>query len=118
MGMGSLLPDVVKEILMGLTAGILVLSWAAPKYPHVTWLQKFHLRDPRSDVQKQRARRSGNIMAGLQLIGMGLLIPLGYLVITAMFFSEITTTELLIVGTASLLCIMGGITAIVKARSA
>lgn len=117
MGIESFLPESVQLILMGAMAAVFVLSQAARRYPHVEWLRKFNLPDNRIEEQKRRARRSGNIFAGVEMILMGLAIPAVYLVMTVMFFSEMTTGELLLVGASSLLCIGFGIWAIAKSRT-
>lgn len=80
MGIDGFLPDSVKLFLLGLMAAVFVLSRAARRYPQVDWLQKFQLRDYRTEEQKRRARRSGNIMAGIEMILMGLAIPAVYFV--------------------------------------
>lgn len=117
MGIESLLPDSIKLIVAGLIASLFVLSQATRRYPHVEWLRRFQLRDNRTEEQKRRARRSGNTFAGIEMIFLGLAIPAAYLVLTTMFFGEMTSVELVVVAAGSLLCIGLGIMAIAKARS-
>ena len=116
MGIDALFPDFIKVPIMGIIATVFVLSQAARRYPHVEWLRKFELPDRRTPEQKRRAERSGQIMAGIQMILLGLVIPPGYLILEVMFMSDPSTLEMVLVGSGSLLCIGFGITAIVKAR--
>lgn len=113
----SFLPDSVKLIVICLTAAVIILTKAARRYPHVEWLQKFHLPDYRTEEQKRRARRAGNIIAGIEMIGIGLVIPVVYFITTVMFFSEMSTGALLAAGSLSVLCIGFGVMAIAKSRA-
>ena len=117
MGIEALFPDFVKVPIIVLVSALLLLTHAARRYPHVEWLQKFKLPDNRTEAQKQRARRTGNILTGIEMIGVGLLIPLGYAIMTVMFMSSIGPIEMVLVGAASLLCVGFGIFVIIKART-
>jgi hypothetical protein len=52
--------------------------------------------------------------AGAQLILLGLVVPVGYLVLTVMTFNTVRTGTLTIVLAGSVLCVLLGITAIVQ----
>jgi len=65
--------------------------------------------------QKARLRRSSNVWAGVQLIALGIALPFGYYILSMMFlFSTVSRTENLFVFVASGICIILGITAIVR----
>ena len=105
-----------------LTLGSLVLAvWAlsrlAQRFPQVGWLQVFRDAWPKlSEEQKAKMRRRGNIYAGVEMILLGMVIPLGYAALTVMFFNKFTPTGIFLALASSLLLIGLGITAIVRAR--
>jgi hypothetical protein len=116
-GIESLLPDSVKIPVLGVITLVIVLSALASRYPAIEWLQRFRVRDNRSDEQKARARRSSNILAGAEMVMMGLAIPFVYGIATVMFFNDFGTGEMLVVGAVSLLCVGLGMWTLAKARS-
>ena len=92
---------------------VLGLSAAAKRRPDIEWLQSFKLPElPRQ--QRERHRKLSNRLAGMQLILLGLCLPIGYVVLTAMTFSNFDTWWMIGVGLASLGCIALGITALVQ----
>ena len=108
--MESFLPDSVKAILAALIAIVFVLSRLARWLPDVSWLQVFRLPVlPMSEEQKERRRRRGNRLAGMEMVLAGFILPLLYLASTVMTFSEPGILPLVIVGACSLLCIGIGI---------
>ena len=108
--MESFLPDSVKAILLGVIAVAFVLSRLSIRLPHVGWLQYFRLPEiPMSEEKRERRRRSGNRMAGLEMVGAGLVLPLLYLASTVMMFNEPGTFGMIIVGAISIACIAVGI---------
>lgn len=108
--METFFPDSVKAILGALIAIVFVLSRLARWLPDVAWLQVFRLPVLQmSDEQRERRRRRGNRMAGLEMILAGFILPLLYLGSTIMSFSEPQMLPLFIVGACSLLCIGVGI---------
>jgi hypothetical protein len=114
----SFLPESVKIVLMGIIALAIVLSALARKLPNVAWLQFFRLQDNRTEEQKRRARRSGDILGGLEMIMAGVAVPAVYLVGSVMFFNDPTRGTLLLVGAISVVLIALGVGVIVKtARS-
>jgi hypothetical protein len=108
--METFLPDSVKAILLGVIAIVLVLSRLARWLPDVVWLQVFRLPVIQmSEEQRAKRRRSGNRMAGLEMVLGGIVLPLLYFGSTIMFFSEPQAIPIMIVIACSLLCIVLGI---------
>lgn len=106
--------QLVAVLLLGAVFG---LSLAARRYPHVTWLQGFSNAFPRlSDEQRRKTRKRSDFHAGVELILLGLALPLGYAVLTTMTFSSFSTTATIVVAAGSVLCIGLGIAAIVHSR--
>jgi len=104
------LPDTVKAILLGLIAIVFVLSRLARWFPKVAWLQLLRLPVVQlNEEQRSQRRRSGNRMAGLEIVLAGIMLPLVYFVSTIMFFSEPGTIPMIIVTASSVLCIALGI---------
>ncbi len=100
-----------------LLAAVWGLSTLARRRPEVAWLHPFRTAFPRpTEEQRQRLRRRANVYAGAELILMGLVIPMGYVALTVMMFSDFGAVELTVVAAISLLCIGLGVTAIVRNR--
>jgi hypothetical protein len=113
--MDSFLPDSVKAILLGLIAVVFVLSRLSHRFPDVAWLQHFRLPVQHvSEEEKARRRRRARLMAGLEIILAGLVLPLLYIASKVMMFNEPTTLGLLIVLVCSLGCIGIGIWLMVR----
>ncbi len=108
--METFLPDSVKAVLLGLIATVFVLSRLARWFPHVAWLQVFRLPVIQmSEKQRVKRQRSGNRLAGLELVLAGIVLPLLYFASTIMFFNEPKTIPTIIVSACSVLCIALGI---------
>ena len=108
--METFLPESVKAILLGLIAIAFVLSRLARWFPDVAWLQVFRLPVIQmSEEQRAERRRSGNRMAGLEMVLAGIVLPLLYFASTIMSFSEPQTIPTIIVTACSVLCIALGI---------
>jgi hypothetical protein len=91
------------------------LSELSRRFPHVAWLQHFRIPRPHlTEEQQARMRRRANVYAGAQLILLGLIVPVGYVVLTVMMFNTITRGTMAILLAGSVLCIVLGITAIVQ----
>jgi hypothetical protein len=106
--------QLVAVIVLGTVFG---LSAAARRYPHLTWLQGFATAFPRlPEEQRRRARKRGDLHAGVELILLGLALPLGYAALTLMTFSSYTTSGTVLVGAGSVLCVGLGIFAIWHSR--
>jgi hypothetical protein len=106
----------MQALIVGTIIVLFLLSRATRRYPHVEWLQSFKFNDPRTEEQKRRARRTGEIMGGIELIGIGAAAPPVYLLSTVFMFSNPNPAILaasIVFGVAFILL---GIRAIVKAR--
>jgi hypothetical protein len=107
--MESFLPDSVKAILLGLIAVVFVLSRLSYRFPDVDWLQHFRLPIRHfSEEEKRRQRRRASLMAGMEIILAGMVLPLLYIAAKVMMFNEPTTLGMAIVGGGSLACIVIG----------
>ena len=107
--METVLPESVKAILLGLIATAFVLSRLARWFPQIAWLQVFRLPLMQmSEEQKAKRRRSGNRMAGLEMVLAGIVLPLIYFGSTIMFFSELQAIPTIIVTVCSAMCIAIG----------
>lgn len=104
------------QIVAGSILAVLFgLSELSRRFPHVAWLQHFRIPRPQfTKEQRARATRRANVYAGAQLILFGLILPLGYVVLTVMTFNTVRTGTLALVLAGSVLCIVLGITAIVQ----
>jgi len=108
--MESFLPHWVNAILLGLIALAFVMNRLSRQLPHVAWLQWFRLPVIQvSEAQRAKRRRSGNRMAALEIVLMGLVLPAVYFLSTMVFFSEPKTMPTIIVTACSVLCIGLGI---------
>ena len=113
--MESFLPDSVKAILLGLIAVVFVLSRLSYRFPDVDWLQHFRMPIRHvSEEEKRRQRRRASMMAGMEIILAGLVLPLLYIAAKVMMFNEPTALGMVIVGGCSLACIVLGIWVIVR----
>jgi len=110
------LPESLKIALGATVLVILGLGYAARRYPDVAWLQPFDLQRHVDPVRRAQLRRRANVYAGAQLILLGIVIPLGYLALKVILFSSMDRTGMTVALGASLLCIVLGITAIVRNR--
>jgi hypothetical protein len=83
--------------------------------PNIGWLGNFRMPElPPERVQ--RMQRTSTILAGAKLIMLGVALPVGYVVLTAMMFGEFEAALTALIGFLSLLCITLGIIAIVRSR--
>jgi sterol desaturase/sphingolipid hydroxylase (fatty acid hydroxylase superfamily) len=113
----AFLPDSVKAILLGLIAIVFALAWLARAHPNVAWLQIFRLpRIQLSEEEKARRRRTANRLAGLEIIGAGVLLPLLYVLSTVMMFNDFKPVPTFILTACSLLLISFGIRILVRNR--
>lgn len=103
------IPDSVKAIVATLVVVLFVLSRLAQRFPDVDWLQHFRLPIRHlSEEEKRRQRRRASLMAGMQIILAGMVLPLLYIAAKVMMFNEPTTLGMAIVGGCSLACIVIG----------
>jgi hypothetical protein len=105
----------IKLVLLGVLALVYGFSALARRFPDVAWLQRLRYYPPRlSDAERAKIRRRSNINAGVELILVGLVLPMGYVVLTIMLFSDVTRTAMIVVFAGSALCVGLGLTAIWK----
>jgi hypothetical protein len=104
-----------EYVLAALMAVVFGLSMLSRRFPDVAWLRPF--QPPKLTPRQQAThRRRANTYAGLEMILIGVLIPMGYVAMTVMTFNNFdTTTTVLVIG-GSLVCIGLGITAIVRSQ--
>jgi hypothetical protein len=140
--MFDFLPEPVKTVLVGVLAVFALLvtaanslpdvAWLRPfrlnqnlseaqkarmrRLPDVAWLRPFRLNQNLSEAQKARMRRRARLHVGLELIGVGLLLPVGYLVLTVMMFNEIDPLTMGLTLAGSVVCIGLGIWAMFSSK--
>jgi hypothetical protein len=104
------------QIVVGsIVAVVWGLSALSRRFPRVAWLQHFRLpRAHLTEEQQARMTRRANVYAGAQLILLGVILPLGYLVLTVMTFGTIRAGAMTLILSGSVLCVVLGITAIVR----
>jgi hypothetical protein len=96
---------------------LVVVGWAvlSRRFRNVAWLQRFRFEHPRlTEEHRAKMRRRANVLAGVEFILLGLVLPPGYLMLQVTLMSDLHKTELAIVLAASVLCVGIGITAIVR----
>jgi hypothetical protein len=78
-------------VVVGLFALLFALSALSRRFPHVAWLQHFRYARPRlSDEQRAKMRQQANVYAGVELILLGIVVPIAYFALTVMMFNEPT----------------------------
>ena len=113
--MEAFLPDTAEAILLGVIAMAFLLVWLARTFPQFAWLKAFQFPAFRlNDAQRARRRRTADRIAALQIMGLGLVLPFGYVVLTIMMFNDFETTPTVIVGACSVFCIALGIWGLVR----
>ena len=109
--------EVFQVVVLLLAVTVFALTRAADRYPHVPWLRKIRQMFPKvSDEKRRRFQRRSNVYTGFELILVGVALPIGFLALKVMMFSDISTTEVVLVGAGSLLCIVLGIMAVTQNR--
>lgn len=103
------------QIVVGAVLAVLYgLSGLSRRFPHVSWLQYFRFtRPPLTEEQQAKMRRRANVYAGAQLILLGTILPLGYVALTLMTFSSVSSGAMTLVLAGSALCVVLGVAAIV-----
>lgn len=115
--MEAFLPEWLKEILVGLIALVIVLSWLAGRFPHIAWLRVFRLpKRQLSPEEEARRRRREKLMIGMEMILFGVVLPLGYGTLTVMMFNDFDplVSALVLAGSAAL--VIGGIVVLARLR--
>jgi hypothetical protein len=107
----------IQLVLVAILALVFGLSALSRRFPDVAWLYVFRYERPQlSDAQRDLMRRRSNIYAGIELILMGIALPMLYAAVTMMFFSEVTTMATILVLAGSVFCIGLGVTGIWRSR--
>ncbi|MGH8543571.1 MAG: hypothetical protein ACREX3_08060 [Gammaproteobacteria bacterium] len=102
----------IQLVLGGIVGVVFLLSLLARRFPHVGWLQLFRYNVRLSDEQRAKIRQRANIYAGVELILLGIVLPIGYFVLTVMMFNEPTFIGSILALGSSLLIITLGVVAI------
>jgi hypothetical protein len=104
-----------QVLVLALFGAFWVLSHQAKRRPDVEWLQAFKLPQLPESRRRALARRH-DIIAGVELILLGLCLPIGYVILTAMTFGSFDALWIAGVALGSVLCIALGITAMIQSR--
>jgi hypothetical protein len=104
-----------ETVLAVIALVFVALTQLARRYPGIEWLRHFRMPELPA-AQRERRRKFGERIAGLEMILLGLVLPIGYLILTVMTFSSIDPLWLTGVIAASTLLIGFGIYALVKNR--
>jgi len=107
----------LELVLAGGLAVVFGLSALSRRFPDAAWLQLFRRAMPRlTEQQRAKVRRRVNIQAGVEMILMGLVLPLLYVAATVMFFHAFTATGTALVLVCSMVLIAAGATAVWRSR--
>lgn len=113
--MESFLPESIQLFLGAAIATAFVLNRLARYFTHISWLQWFRLPELKlSDVEKSRRKRSGNLRAGIEIVGLGLIIPVFYFGLSLIFFNTPETFDTVIVMAISIAFIILGVFVFVR----
>lgn len=113
--METLFPDSVKVVVGGVVVMLFVFNRLAVALPHVNWLQRFRLPEPRiSEEERAKRRRRGNRLAAIEMVLAGVILPFGYLASTVMFFNEPGAIAMVAIGVCSLGLIAVGVCVFAK----
>ena len=108
--------EAAQLIVLLLLAAFYLLSRAAARRPDIEWLRAFRWPALSPEIQARNRRRAER-MAGIEFILLGVALPIGYMMLTAMTFSSLDPWWTFGVAVASVACLALGITAIVKNRA-
>src|SRR5881628_540929 len=69
----------VQLVLVGFLAVLFGMSALSRRFPHIAWLQLFRYNAPRlSEEQRANLRQRANVHAGIELILLGIVVPMVY----------------------------------------
>ena len=105
--------ETFKIVVGGAVCVVYGLFLLSQRFPHVTWLRHFRIPWLKNDRQGRMGSWAA-VSAGAQLILLGVVLPIGYVVLTVMTFSNLTTRGMTLAVASSVLCIVLGIAAIVQ----
>lgn len=107
----------LQLLLGGAFVLLLGVSALARRFPRVAWIQKLRYDPPKlTDEQQAKIRRRADVYAGVELILLGVALPMVYFAMTVMFFNTPTVLGLALVGAGSVLCVGLGLIAISGGR--
>jgi hypothetical protein len=107
----------VQIVLASIIAVVFGLSALSRRLPHVAWLQLFRFHRPQlSEEQQARMRQHANVHAGVEMILLGIVVPVVYIGGTVMFFNTPTLLGIVLSLGSSVLLIGLGATAIWRNR--
>ncbi len=107
------MPKTIQLITLGFLGVLFGLSALARRYPHIGWLQAFHIKRPQlTEEQKARMQRRANIHVALQFILLGFGVPVVYVISSVMMFNDPSTLGLTISGIIGFALIVLGMIAI------
>ena len=101
-------PEWLKIVLGTLVIVGFVLTRVARRYPDVEWLRAFRFGDHLTPEQRERNRRSANMRAAAEFILLGFVIPIGYVALTLMTWSDFSPGMTTAVAACSLACVALG----------
>ena len=103
----------IQLIILTILGALFGLSALSRRYPHIGWLQAFHIRRPQlSEEQRARMKRRANIHAAIQFILLGFGVPVVYVGSSVMMFNDPSIVGLAISGVIGFGLIVLGIMAI------
>jgi O-antigen/teichoic acid export membrane protein len=103
----------IQLIILIVLGALFGLSALSRRYPHIGWLQAFHIKWPQlSEEQRARMQRRANIRAGIQFILLGFGVPIVYVGSSVMMFNDPSTVGLAISGIIGFALIVLGVIAI------
>lgn len=107
----------VQLVLVAILAVVFGLSALSRRFPDVAWLQLFRVNRPQlSEEQQARMRQRSDIHAGVEMILMGIALPVVYIGGTVMFFNTPTMLGTVLSLGGAVLLIGLGATAIWRNR--
>jgi hypothetical protein len=107
----------IQVVILALLGALFGLSALSRRYPHIGWLQAFHIKRPQlSEAQKARMQRRANIHVAMQFILLGFGVPVVYVASSFMMFNDPSTVGLIISAIIGFALIVLGIVAIWSSR--
>jgi NADH:ubiquinone oxidoreductase subunit K len=107
----------VQLVLAGFLALLFGLSALSRRLPHTAWLQLSRYSAPQlSEEQRARMRQRANLHAGIELILLGIVVPMVYFASTVIMFNHPTALGSTIALASAAILVALGITAIWRNR--
>ena len=105
--------ETIQLIILGFLGVLFGLSALSRRYPHIGWLQAFHIKRPQlTDEQKARMQRRANIHVALKFILLGFGVPVVYVISSVMMFNDPSPLGLTLSGIIGFALIVLGMIAI------